>query len=155
MHVLGVGMKPGRRLCPVRHTLGKKNPKNATRGSSATDIPKFRCEVLETEKNHQFQNLGGGKFPQTGEKGKFDMDLLGGSSLVLDAAVHEARKVGRGLLDGSSLLGDGELLHELVEHLDGLLVLSHGDGWCVGIIRNRGYRRFVLCSIVYPRASRL
>lgn len=56
-------------------------------------------------------------------------NLLRGRGLVLDAAVHEARKVGRGLLDGSSLLGDGELLHELVEHLDGLLVLSHGDGW--------------------------
>lgn len=61
-----------------------------------------------------------------------DIDLLDGSILALDGAVDELGKsVGR-LLDVRSLLGDGELLHQVVKDLDGLGVLlgSHGDG-CV------------------------
>ena len=49
--------------------------------------------------------------------------LLGRGSLVLDAAVDEAGQSSGGLLDLRSLLGNGELLHQVVKDLDGLSVL--------------------------------
>lgn len=52
--------------------------------------------------------------------------LLGGGVEVLDATVDEGSERSGRLLDGIGLLGDGELLHELVENLDALGVLG-GD----------------------------
>ena len=49
--------------------------------------------------------------------------LLCGSVLVLNATVDKGRKSRGGVLDGTGILGDGELLHELIEHLDALSVL--------------------------------
>lgn len=42
---------------------------------------------------------------------------------ILDATVDERRNGGGSLLDGVGILGDGELLHELIKHLDALGVL--------------------------------
>lgn len=51
--------------------------------------------------------------------------------LVLDTAVDEASDLARRLPDSSGVGGDGELLEELVEHLDGLSVLGRHlvEGW--------------------------
>lgn len=52
-------------------------------------------------------------------KQKSWQNSLGGNILVLDAAVQERSQRGGRLLDLRSLLGDGELLHELIQNLDG------------------------------------
>ena len=54
--------------------------------------------------------------------------LPGGGLEVLDAAVDEGGDGASRLLDGVGLLGDGELLHQLIEHLDALGVLGGGLG---------------------------
>jgi hypothetical protein len=59
-------------------------------------------------------------------------NLLGGNILIFDAAVDEAGKLVGRLLDVGSVLGDSELLEELVKDLDGLSVLGRHD---VGIRR--------------------
>lgn len=58
-----------------------------------------------------------------------DSNLLGGDVLVLNAAVDERSQGGGSVLDAGGLLGDGELLHELVKNLDGSSVLGHFDGF--------------------------
>lgn len=68
--------------------------------------------------------------------GPGDRDLLGGDSLVFDAAVDEASELGGSTLDLSSVGGDGELLEELVKHLDGLSVLGRHDGGCCRVSKN-------------------
>lgn len=62
-------------------------------------------------------------------------NLLGGHSLVLNATVDEARELVGRLLDISGVLGDGELLEELVKNLDGLSVFgSHFVGIFGGLL---------------------
>lgn len=56
--------------------------------------------------------------------------LLGGGILVLDATVDERGNLSRRLLDVGSLLGDSELLEELVKDLDGAGVLGRHIGGC-------------------------
>jgi hypothetical protein len=53
-----------------------------------------------------------------------DSNSLVRDVLVLDATVDESSNLDRGLLDVRGLLGDGELLEELVKDLDGLSVLG-------------------------------
>ena len=53
-----------------------------------------------------------------GIKGLRDGSLLVGDSLVINAAVDERGDLAGSLLDGSPVLGDGELLEELVQNLD-------------------------------------
>lgn len=56
-------------------------------------------------------------------------NLLGRDVLVLNATVHEGRKGSGSILDGGGVLGDGELLHELIQNLEGLRVLGrHCEG---------------------------
>lgn len=62
----------------------------------------------------------------------WEKNSLGGNILVLDAAVHEGSQGAGRLLDVGSLLGDGELLEELVKNLDGLGVLGRHYGGCWG-----------------------
>ena len=63
-------------------------------------------------------------------------NLLGRSVTILDAPVDERGDRSGRLLDGIALLGDGELLHQLVKNLDALGVLgSDHFGW---FLRFRG-----------------
>lgn len=59
------------------------------------------------------------------------MFLLDRSVLVLDATVDERRQGRRGVLGGSRVLGDGEVLEQVVQNLQGLGVLlgGHLDVW--------------------------
>ena len=50
--------------------------------------------------------------------------LPGGGITVLNATVDEGGEGSRSFLDGIGLLGDGELLHQLIEHLGALGVLG-------------------------------
>lgn len=54
------------------------------------------------------------------------LDSLDGSIKVLDATVDERGNSGGSLLDGIGLVGDGELLHELIKNLEALGVLLGG-----------------------------
>lgn len=49
-----------------------------------------------------------------------EQNLLLGDGLVINAAIDEASELSSGLLDVRRLLGDGELLEELVQDLEGL-----------------------------------
>ena len=63
------------------------------------------------------------------------MHLLAGDVLVLDTAVDETGQLVGRLPDVGRLLGDGELLEELVKDLDGLSVLGRHDGlFSVGVL---------------------
>lgn len=68
-------------------------------------------------------------------RAKYRRDSLVRDVLVLNATVDEAGKgVGR-LLDSRSLLGDGELLEQLVKDLDGLSVLGRHLGQMYVVFR--------------------
>lgn len=62
-------------------------------------------------------------------------NLLLGDGLVINAAIDEASELSSGLLNVRRLLGDGELLEELVEDLEGLgtFVRHIGGGVEVGL----------------------
>lgn len=57
---------------------------------------------------------------------------LCGDLVLLDGAIDEAGEVLGSVLSVLSSLGDGELVEELIEHLQGFLVLG-GDGGSHGI----------------------
>lgn len=62
-------------------------------------------------------------------------NLLLGDGLVINAAIDEASELSSGLLNVRRLLGDGELLEELVQDLEGLgtFVRHIGGGVEVGL----------------------
>lgn len=62
-------------------------------------------------------------------------NLLGGNILILNAAIDEAGQLVGRLLDVSRLLGDGELLEELIKDLEGLSVLGRHDVGNRGVLR--------------------
>ena len=66
---------------------------------------------------------GAESFFLAGAVGGGELGLLGRGGLVLNATVDEAGQSSGGLLDLRSLLGDGELLHQVIKDLDGLSVL--------------------------------
>jgi hypothetical protein len=66
--------------------------------------------------------------------GKGGECLLCGGFLIFDRAVDERCQLGRCLLSGDSILGDGKLLHQRVKDLDRLGVFGRHLG---GIGRDR------------------
>jgi hypothetical protein len=71
------------------------------------------------EKANRKENSQSPKDDRNGGK-----DLRAGDGLVLNTTIDERSDLGRGLLDVGSLLGDVELLEELLKDLDGTSVLG-------------------------------
>jgi hypothetical protein len=66
--------------------------------------------------------------------------LLCWGVVLLDRAIDENGDIVGGSLDGSWIFADGQLSHQLVEHLDAVLVFGHlGVGWRSGRIGDCGH----------------